>query len=101
MDGYYKTMIVLGAIGILIFAVQLLLCYKSKRTAIKLIPAYIIIFLVLFATALYVGAFGTGSFGANQILAKILAIGIGVALIGDVIAWIVYGIIIKKARIIK
>ena len=96
MDGRYYTMIILGIIGILFFAVQLLICYKVKRIAIKLIPVYIILSFLLFSTALYTGVFGTGFLGAERILAIILALGIGTALFGAAVAWVVYRLCVKN-----
>ena len=97
VNGYFdhETMTILGIIGIILFVIQLVFCFIPKGTAIKLIPVYIILLFVLLATALYIGVFGPGSFGASRILAWLLTIGIVAAIVGDVIAWIVFGIVIN------
>ena len=92
MDGFYYTIMILGAVCIFFFALQLLFCVRVKRPAIKFIPAYLILLLVLLAALLYTSVLGTGFLNAEQILATILAIGAGAALVGDAIAWAVYAI---------
>ena len=93
MDGLYYTAMILGAICISFFAAQLLLCFKTKRTAIKLIPAYLILLCALPAALLYAGVLGTGFLNAEQIVAALLAMGMGAATVGNAIAWAVYGMI--------
>jgi len=90
MNGFYI------AIGILLFAVQLLLCFKAEKMMIKLIPVYIILFLILFAITLFIGVFGTGFLGAERILAFLLVIGALAALIIDGLSWLEYLAIIEK-----
>jgi len=100
VGGYFYTAAILGIIGLLLFAIQLLLCFKVKRIAFKLIPAYMILFCILLSVLLYIGVFGTGFLSAERILAAILAMGTGAALVGDITAWVVYKIrlVIKENK---
>ena len=69
---------------------QHLLCTKAKKIAIKLIPVYIIILLALYTTALNAGMFGVMRLNMHRAFAVLLWIGIGAAVLGDVLAWL-YG----------
>jgi len=82
-------MIILG-VGIIFCTIQYFFSLKAKKIAIKLIPVYIIIFFALYAVAIYQGVVGTGSGFGRRIVTNILIIGVGAALVGDVIAWIAY-----------
>ncbi|MCL2838756.1 MAG: hypothetical protein FWE04_06830 [Oscillospiraceae bacterium] len=82
-----QAIAILGAIAVLWGTIQYLFCVKAKKMSIKLIPVYLIALLILFVTVLWV--FGTDGFG-TRFLAFFLALGIGAAILGDVIAWIAY-----------
>ena len=96
MHGYFYTVIIYGAIGVLFFIAQLFLCYKAKRKTIKLIPVYFILFCALLAVFLTLGVFGTGFLNPQLILAFLLFIGIVAASIGSLLAWAIYGIHKRK-----
>lgn len=75
------------------FAVQLLSCFKARKTAVKCIPVFIL--LAAWGSVLLVctGIFGEGvGFLGNVHLmaAAILAIVLGIASLGNMVAWIVY-----------
>lgn len=97
-----KTAPYLGLIlSIVFFVIQLLLCFKVKNPIMKRIPIYFIIICGLFILLICTGIFGTGSgFMGNVhlIVAAILAIVVGIALIGIVAAWIVYKICMRKKK---
>ena len=97
-SGFFYTMMILGLIGIIFLAIQLLFCLKAKRMAVKLIPVYFILFCLLVAALFYVGAFGTGFLNAERIVAWLIGIGVVAATVGDAIAWAIYGSIIKIRR---
>jgi len=92
----WNLITVMCIIGILMFAIQLIFCVAAKRITIKFIPVYIILFAAILAAALYLGVFGSGSFNASQILAWLLAMVTGAAIVGDVLAWVVYVDVIKR-----
>ena len=96
MYEFYYTVIVYGIIGALFFIVQLLLCYKAKRMVIKFVPGYFILICFLFTALLYAGVFGTGFLNAHKIVAWLLFIGIGIAFVGDLMAWVIYRIHKRK-----
>ena len=87
-----RAIITLLAISIVFFGIQYSLCVNAEKIAIKLIPVYIILFFALLAALFYANVFEVSGYAANQILAVVLAIGIGVASVGDVLAWVAYKI---------
>jgi len=89
----YRTIILLGAISIFFLVIQLLFFFKAERTVIKYVPVYIIILAFLFSMLLYFGVFGTGFLSAERIFASLVGVGIGAALVGEALAWIVYKIL--------
>ena len=94
----YRTIIILGAISIVFMVTQLLFSFKAKRTVMKYVPVYIILLSFLFSLLLYFGVFvvGTGFLNAERILAFLIGIGIGAALVGEALAWIVYKLLKGK-----
>ncbi|GLC79504.1 hypothetical protein LBYZC6_16180 [Lacrimispora brassicae] len=59
---------------------------------IKLIPIYVFILLLLLAILIYIDVFGSAMYNAHHIVVFLLAIGVGSAFAGDVIAWAAYEI---------
>ncbi len=104
-NGSDYTLIAIGLIGTIIFFIlQLIFCFKAKKVAIKLIPTYLILLVALHCIATYLGFFGSyaaGSISGNQLVALIEGIVIGIATVGEVLAWVVYWLItqIKKKQI--
>ena len=79
---------VLGAVGLIVIAVQLVLCAKAKKLIIKLLPAIILVAaIILFYALIFIiqdrAAIGFG----------ILAVFAEVLLFFDVIAWGIWGIV--------
>lgn len=79
---------VLGAVGLIVIAVQLVLCAKAKKLIVKLLPAIILVAaIILFYALIFIiqdrAAIGFG----------ILAVFAEVLLFFDVIAWVIWGII--------
>jgi len=91
------SIIVIGGAGTLIFfAMQLVLCLKAKKSRTKRIPLYVLLCLALFCVLLGFGVFGSSSgsvLDGNKIAALALACIVGIAAIGEILAWAVYGII--------
>lgn len=91
-----------GLIGIvLLFIIQLLLCLKAKRRAIKCIPVYIVVCGLLFGIATSIGLFGSYSAGAisgNGIVGFFIASIVGIAGVGIFVAWLVYWILRSVMR---
>ena len=78
-----------------VFALQLLLCFKSKRTAIRLIPVYLVVATLLYAGATFLGVFGTYSAGAisgNELAGLVLLLVAGISAAGSALAWLIFGI---------
>lgn len=95
-----KYLFVVGIIlAVVFFGIQLLLCFKVRQTTVKLLPVYFILLCVLLCFMLFIGIFGSQSSGVignvNQLIALILAIVVGIALIGVVAAWITYMICMR------
>ena len=97
-----KYLFIIGlAGGILFLAIQLLFCFKARKTFVKLIPVYIIILGISFCFAIYCGIMGisSGFIGnANKIAALILAMVIGIICMGETVAWVIYGLYRRKNR---
>lgn len=99
-----KYLFVLGAVlAIAFFVIQLLICFKARKTTVKRIPLYFILVCCVLCAMLFMGIFGTGSGGSalgnvHQLVALILAIVAGISLIGVVAAWIVYKICVRIRR---
>ena len=79
---------VLGAVGLIVIAVQLVLCAKAKKLVVKLLPAIILVAaIILFYALIFIiqdrAAIGFG----------ILAVFAEVLLFFDVIAWVIRGIV--------
>lgn len=73
------------------FLVQLVFCLKVKQKALKFIPLYLIVVILLYGIATYIGLFGSYSFGAisgNELSGLIIMIFDGVFSLGILIAWI-------------
>ncbi len=91
-----------GCIGLAaLFALQLALCFKARRRAVKCIPLYVIGLGLLFGGATYAGLFGRYSAGAlsgNQLAGIFLAFIAGIAAIGVAAAWGVYGLVLLWRR---
>jgi len=83
----HKTLAILGVIGIFFLVIQLILCLRAKKIAIKLIPIYIIILWMLLAMLIRL----EGRFLSRGISRTMFEIGIGATFV-DAIAWIAYWI---------
>ena len=105
MDGTIMTLMILGAITVVFFIAQLILCVKAKKTAVKLIPAYIFFLCLLLAGLIYAGAFGSlirsGFISTETIYASLLLIVGAAAFTGVLLAWGAYFAIknIKKRAV--
>lgn len=87
--------------AVVLFAIQLLLCFMAKKTVVKMIPSFFIALYAAFILLICTGIFGKGSgfVGDVQlIVAAILAIVLSVALIGIIAACIVYCIYAKAKK---
>lgn len=96
----FSLVIGLGC-AIFSFAAQVLICLMTKKTALRLIPVYIIVAGIVLCIAVYSGMFGTGNGfigDGYKILALILSMIIGLACIGVVSAWIVYTVLKMRNR---
>ncbi len=83
------------------FALQLLLCFKAKTLAAKLVPACLVAAALLYAAATYLGLLGTYSAGAisgNELAGLVLLLMAGITGAGCLAAWIAFGITKLIAR---
>lgn len=88
-----------GLIGTaILFAMQLLLCFRVRRKTIKCVPIYLVILGLLLSGATYLGVFGTYSAGAisgNGLVALIFACITAIAAVGVLLAWLVYWLVLS------
>lgn len=83
--------------ALLFFAIQLILCFKAKKIQVKLIPVYINMVFILLMAADFAGLFGyNGVISTQGILAMVFAIISCSAIIGEISAWIIYWLQMKK-----
>jgi len=92
----YSIFVIGGAGALIYFVAQLAFCLKAKRTAIKLIPLYVFLIPVIYLALIVFGAFESqpvGVLDGNMIVALLLGCIIGIAAIGEILAWTVYGVV--------
>ena len=79
---------VLGAVGLIVIAVQLVLCFKAKKLIIKLLPSILLVaaVIVFYAMIFIIQDRAAIGFGILAVFAEVL-------LFFDVIAWVIWGII--------
>lgn len=86
-----KVIFLCSILAIIVFGIQLALCLKAKKKAVKRIPVYIII--AVYAVALILCLIdvlnGSGGVAIWWIFAFIISIANTVALAADTMAWIV------------
>lgn len=87
-----RVIFLCSILAIIVFGIQMALCIKANKKAVKLIPVYIII--AVYAVALILCLVdvlnGSGGVAIWTIFAFIISIANTVALVADVVAWIVY-----------
>lgn len=95
----FRTIFLCSILAIIVFGIQMALCLKANRV-LKLIPAYIIIALYAMAIVLCLVDVldGSGGVAIWMIFAFIISIADTVALIADIVAWVVYKQIHKKKK---
>lgn len=86
--------------GLIIFEIpaliiQLLFCKFAKHMVFKLIPVYVDVICAVLLVMMYFGAFGTWSGGfmianGHEFTAGLLGTFLGIAFIGDIVAWCIY-----------
>ena len=85
------SVLLITALFIIYFAVQLLFCFKAKQPAVKLIPVFATAVPVVLLVLMFFGAFGQWSAGdienVPEFVAGFLLIILGLGFIGDVVAW--------------
>ena len=95
-----ETIILCSILAIIVFGFQFVLCSKANKKAVKRIPAYIIIALYAIALILCLVDWldGSGGVAIWMIFAFIISIANTVALVADIVAWVVYKQIQKKMK---
>ena len=95
-----ETIILCSILAIIVFGFQFVLCSKANKKAVKRIPAYIIIALYAIALILCLVDWldGCGGVAIWVIFAFIISIANTVALVADIVAWVVYKQIQKKKK---
>ena len=93
-----ETIILCSILAIVVFGIQFVLCNKSNKKSVKRIPVYIIIALYAIALILCLVDWldGSGGVAIWMIFAFIISIANTVALVADIVAWVVYKQIQKK-----
>ena len=95
-----ESIITCSILGIIVFGIQFVLCQKAFKKSVKHIPAYIIIALYVIALILCLVDMLDGSSVVEiwVMFAFIISITNTVALVADIIAWMVYNQIQKNKK---
>ena len=95
-----ETIILCSVIAIIVFGIQIVLCNKANKKSVKRIPLYIIIALYAIALILCLVDWldGSGGVAIWMIFAFIISIVNTVALVADIVAWVVCKQIQKKMK---
>lgn len=88
------------------FIVQLLCCLKLRKWVLKLIPVYGFLLAGLLILLIYFGLYGKsigngGFLNTFDFLALVLACELGIAFIGNILAWVVWGMICGIRKLIR
>ena len=95
-----ETIFSWGILSIIVFGIQFVLCDKANKKTVKRIPVYIIIAFYAIALVLCLVDWidGSGGVAIWTIFAFIISIANTVALVADIIAWVIYKQIQKKKK---
>ena len=87
-----EAVILCSVLAIIVFGIQFQLCRKCRKRVAKRLPVYVIIAFYFVSLALWLLDMLNGSGGVAiwAIFAFIIAIANTVALIADLLAWVVY-----------
>lgn len=88
------------AFAVLFFVLQIVLCFKSSKTIVRLAPFFLILLGYIFALLCANGVFGDGGgfIDGGALGGIIIAIAFSVATAGDLIAWGIYALITKYRK---
>lgn len=93
-----EAIILCTLLAIFIFLIQFILCMKAKKTAVKLIPVYLIFACYATALILYLVELlnGGGGVAIGSIFAFIIVFVATVALFADALSWAIYKLTRRK-----
>ena len=93
-----ETIILCSILVIIVFGIQFVLCNKANKKSVKHIPAYVVIAFYAIALVLCLVDWldRSGGVAIWMIFAFIISIANTVALVADIVAWVVYKQIQKK-----
>ncbi len=91
-------------VAVLFFLLQVLCCFKLKKTALKLIPLYLVTpysisFLMSFLSYIFTNAGSGDFFGDMSVILVLLSPPLASALLGIGFAWMEYRSIIKRKKL--
>ncbi len=75
------------ALSVMVFVVQLVLCWKSSSKAVKLIPVFVMAAAAVVFSMMYIGAFG-GAY--HELEAFVCTVALCYVAIGDALAWLIH-----------
>ena len=95
-----ETIILCSILAIIVFSIQFVLCNKANKKTVKCFPLYVIIALYAIALILCLVDWldGSGGVAIWVIFTFIISIANTVALVADIVAWVVYKQIQKKKK---
>lgn len=86
--------------AVLFFILQIILCFKSSKTIVRLVPFFLILLGYALALLCAIGVFGTGGgfVDGGALAGIIIAIAFTVATASDLLAWCIYALITKYRK---
>lgn len=84
LSDFTPTMLI---IGLIVLIVQLILCFKTKRSPLNSLPLCILIIVLILSSISPV--WGIGSEGFQKVMADLMYY-FCISSIGDIVAWIIY-----------
>ena len=95
-----EALLLCSILAIIVFSIQFVLCNKANKKTVKCIPLYVIIALYAIALILCLVDWldGSGGVAIWAIFAFIISIANTVALVADIIAWVIHKQIQKKKK---
>lgn len=86
--------------ALVFFMMQMFFCFKIEKTALKLVPLYLAMLILLAAVFCYAMYLSVGDLSADgyQIFALIFVYAATVALAGLAVAWLLYWLLRRRAK---
>ncbi len=88
------------ALTALFFVLQLIICFRTVKKAVRFLPFHFIFFGYVLAFFCAAGVFGSGGgfIDGGSLAGLIIAVACSFAAVGDALAWVIYALINKRRK---